>query len=174
MQDSSHLLSVRVKQSVVGFMSEKPKLRIDSRGYLVTPLGQLWHRIVCKNAHGMFPAKWVVHHIDGRKLNNEPDNLIALPRGLHNFIHREFPRINDLPCREWIVWKLSLWVEDRKKPSKKPKTLYETPKGASKRQHHRERKKIREESKAVQSAMVLEFVKNNPEKVKRYSAEPRA
>lgn len=171
MQDSSHLHSVRVKQSVVGSMFEKPKLKMNSRGYLVTKDGQLWHRIVCKEFHGRYPSKWIVHHIDGRKLNNESQNLIALPRAFHDAVHREFQRLEDLPGRDWLEFRLKYWVEEKAKQVT-PKNE-KRPRSVSKRQHRRIKQLRREAMEPIYSAMVAEFVANNPEKVRRFESEPR-
>lgn len=62
--------------------------RMVKRGYLVDELGRLVHREVCRKVNGEYPRSWVVHHIDHDKLNNKPDNLIAMPRNLHESIHR--------------------------------------------------------------------------------------
>jgi hypothetical protein len=72
------------------------------RGYwhVETPKGlRAWHRIVCIENHGPIPKGWVVHHVDADKLNNSPDNLIALPEKMHNTIHQIIP----LPQRETLV-----------------------------------------------------------------------
>jgi len=42
------------------------------------------HRLVWEAAHGKLPDGWVVHHINGEKLDNRLENLIALPRKKHN------------------------------------------------------------------------------------------
>lgn len=56
-------------------------------GYELDGRGKLVHRKICRQAHGWFPANWVVHHLDEVKTNNVPENLIALPRKLHNAVH---------------------------------------------------------------------------------------
>lgn len=67
-------------------------------GYFVTKNGRLLHRVICRQVHGPIPHKWVVHHIDGQKLNNHPSNLIAIPDELHCTIHQ----LLRLPDRERI------------------------------------------------------------------------
>lgn len=63
--------------------------KLIQRGqYLITNSGQSWHRIVCREHHGKIPKGWEVHHIDGNSLNNEPVNLIALPKSLHERLHK--------------------------------------------------------------------------------------
>lgn len=62
---------------------------LDGNGYQRDEqTGKLIHRQMCKEAHGDFPAKWDVHHIDYNKLNNDPENLIALPVPVHIQAHR--------------------------------------------------------------------------------------
>jgi hypothetical protein len=60
---------------------------LQDNGYLLDKRGRLIHRLICIEAHGQFPSNWIVHHIDENKLNNSPENLIALPRRLHAKIH---------------------------------------------------------------------------------------
>jgi len=35
------------------------------------------------------PENWEIHHIDFNHDNNEIDNLIAIPKSLHVFIHKD-------------------------------------------------------------------------------------
>lgn len=65
----------------------KRRKKMEGKGYLTDNQGRLIHRMVCREAHGEFPKNWVVHHMDEDKANNSPDNLIALPRELHNKLH---------------------------------------------------------------------------------------
>jgi hypothetical protein len=58
------------------------------KGYKVDGRGRLVHRVVCREFHGNYPHNWVVHHIDGDVSNNDPFNLIALPRILHDRLHK--------------------------------------------------------------------------------------
>lgn len=45
------------------------------------------HRLVWQEAHGKpLPKDWVVHHINGIKTDNRPDNLVAYPKGKHDKI----------------------------------------------------------------------------------------
>lgn len=77
---------------------------LDERGYLrfkKKPNG-LVHRKVCRDAHGPFPRHWDVHHIDGNKLNNAPENLIAVAPGLHQSLHRCHRPPTALPARDMI------------------------------------------------------------------------
>lgn len=66
--------------------------RCLEQGYVITKTGQLLHRKVCGVAHGPFPRDWVVHHIDHDKANNMPENLMALPRQLHDSLHAAMRR----------------------------------------------------------------------------------
>lgn len=61
--------------------------KIIDNGYVVDNKGRLVHRVLCRKFHGPFPRDWVVHHIDENKKNNSAENLIALPRQLHNKLH---------------------------------------------------------------------------------------
>lgn len=45
----------------------------------------LEHRLVWEETHNEpLPENWVVHHVNGIKTDNRPDNLVAYPRGKHN------------------------------------------------------------------------------------------
>lgn len=46
------------------------------------------HRDLYIKHHGEIPDKWDVHHIDWNPDNNDIDNLIAIPKCLHVFIHK--------------------------------------------------------------------------------------
>jgi hypothetical protein len=43
------------------------------------------HRLVCWAWNGEFPTSYHVDHIDGRKYNNRPDNLQAVPAIVNTF-----------------------------------------------------------------------------------------
>jgi hypothetical protein len=48
------------------------------------------HRIVAEEKLGApIPCGYEVHHIDGNKLNNSPDNLAILPAEIHRAIHEQ-------------------------------------------------------------------------------------
>jgi len=64
-----------------------------------TPEFRKEYREVCAKAHGSFPGRWIVHHVDGNRYNNDPDNLIALPRWTHEQLHKDH-RISNLPTRK--------------------------------------------------------------------------
>ena len=45
----------------------------------------LEHILVWEKAHGMpIPDGWIVHHLNGIKNDNRPDNLYGMPRRLHH------------------------------------------------------------------------------------------
>lgn len=81
------------------------------RGYYRTPEGKLWHRVVYSEVYGKIPKNWHVHHIDGDRLNNAVENLIALPQDLHRRAHNN----SALPPRNI----LENWVRSIGNPSKK-------------------------------------------------------
>ncbi len=62
------------------------------RGYVIDGQGRLVHRKICWKAHGPYPHSWVVHHIDEDKKNNKAENLIAMPRKLHDSMHKTMRR----------------------------------------------------------------------------------
>lgn len=39
----------------------------------------LTHRLICEAAHGPIPDGWLVHHLNGNKTDNRPENLEATP-----------------------------------------------------------------------------------------------
>lgn len=60
----------------------------NREGYLeVKDTRELFHRKVYKQKFTI-PHGFEVHHCDGNKLNNELENLIALPKYIHQKIHR--------------------------------------------------------------------------------------
>lgn len=55
--------------------------QVQNAGYLaITMPGKTWlaHRLIYTHSHGTIPAKMVIDHKDGNKLNNSIDNLQAL------------------------------------------------------------------------------------------------
>lgn len=48
------------------------------------------HRLIYKLCFGNIPKGWIIHHIDNNKINNKPENLLALPVYLHGIIHGPF------------------------------------------------------------------------------------
>lgn len=45
------------------------------------------HREVYEDFYGEIPKGYVVHHKDGNKINNSPDNLEIIKRGDHSRLH---------------------------------------------------------------------------------------
>ena len=65
----------------------KPGLGFDAQGYFAVRVGPKYvpyHRLV-------LPTDLSVHHTDGNKWNNRPDNLAAVERGVHMAGHRFGP-----------------------------------------------------------------------------------
>lgn len=70
-----------------------PELRINRYGYR-----EVWdrqkqryvgeHRHTFERTYGPIPPGFEVHHIDFDRLNNSPNNLIALPKTEHQRLHR--------------------------------------------------------------------------------------
>lgn len=48
-------------------------------------------RVMEKKLGGPIPEGLVVHHINGNKDDNRPENLVAIPRGVHGRLHGRFP-----------------------------------------------------------------------------------
>lgn len=46
------------------------------------------HRIIYEKYYGKIPAGYIIHHIDGDKLNNSIENLKAMSQLEHNRIHK--------------------------------------------------------------------------------------
>ncbi len=42
------------------------------------------HRLIWEQANGPIPKGWVVHHLNGDKLDNRLENLAAMPRNEHH------------------------------------------------------------------------------------------
>ena len=51
------------------------------------------HDVVWEQTHGKpLPKGWIVHHIDGNGKNNDPSNLVAMPREDHRTLHAKLKR----------------------------------------------------------------------------------
>lgn len=49
--------------------------------------GKRYHDLIEEDNNGPRPKGWIVHHQDGNKLNNAPDNLKRMPREKHQSYH---------------------------------------------------------------------------------------
>ena len=71
---------------------EGPLRRLTSRGYVEVKVRGKWrpeHRVVAERLLGYKLKSWEhVHHIDGRKANNHPDNLYVCTNRQHAHAHR--------------------------------------------------------------------------------------
>lgn len=94
-------MSETLKLAAQHIPKEKLSQRASKGGRLITPHGYirllmpghcladhsgyvLEHRLVWEESHNQpLPKDWVVHHINGIKADNRPDNLIAYPKGKH-------------------------------------------------------------------------------------------
>jgi len=65
--------------------------RADKRGYVRE------HIVVWEAAHSMrLPIGWVIHHYNGDKKDNRPENLYAMPKSMHGAL----PHLHTLRIRE--------------------------------------------------------------------------
>ena len=49
--------------------------------------GKLLHRLIYEDCFGSIPKGFQVHHNDGDKTNNNPDNLMILSKSNHHHLH---------------------------------------------------------------------------------------
>ena len=49
--------------------------------------GSLLHRLIYEDEYGPIPTGFCVHHKDGDKTNNAPNNLILLSKSHHHSLH---------------------------------------------------------------------------------------
>lgn len=62
---------------------------LDSEGRYLTYSGKRLHREVWKKHFGEIPKGYVIHHIDGDRLNNRIENLQCLSASEHTRIHMQ-------------------------------------------------------------------------------------
>lgn len=92
--------------------------KIDEKGYYRSSSRYIWrrypgtagylHRIIWQEEYGPIPGGFVIHHRDGDRENNVPENLEALPISAHLALHwseRE-PREGEcLACgKRYLFW----------------------------------------------------------------------
>lgn len=58
-------------------------------GYAVNSNGELIHRIKSAHYDGPIPTGWVVHHVNGKKQDNDIDNLVQMPKYFHQALHQK-------------------------------------------------------------------------------------
>jgi hypothetical protein len=84
--------------------------RVKKPGYKGHPY-RAEHILVWEEAHGKpLPKGWVVHHLNGIKDDNRPENLLALSRGAHH--KHPFPSIEPYQAR---IRELEMEVERLRK-----------------------------------------------------------
>lgn len=57
---------------------DKEHARADTRGYVFEHIW-VWEHVHSRR----LPPNWVIHHLNGIRNDNRPENLKAMPRGLH-------------------------------------------------------------------------------------------
>lgn len=80
-------------------IKENKYISATDKGYLILCLSDghrkyhkpRVHRIIYEMYKGKIPKGYIIHHIDGNKLNNNPNNLIAIPREEHPQVHNNIP-----------------------------------------------------------------------------------
>lgn len=72
------------------------------------------HRIIYEKHYGCIPIGYVIHHINGIKIDNKLENLIQLPKEYHNLLHQKF-HIKNLPSRNFIEIDVKHWLELKEK-----------------------------------------------------------
>lgn len=96
---------------------------LNNKGYLLTEDNKYAHRIEYEKAFGKIPPYWVVHHVDFNKLNNTPENLIALPPRFHDKIHGMMYKSFSRFSKEHIAGMLVDYMEHAKALKEKLKDI---------------------------------------------------
>lgn len=58
-------------------------------------LDKLLHRLIYEEYYGDIIDGYIIHHIDGNPVNNNPDNLVMMSRENHNKIHNIGKKLSD-------------------------------------------------------------------------------
>lgn len=66
----------------------KKQIKLNENGYLQHKKYGLLHRHVYELHFGKLKPNYIVHHIDGDKVNNDLTNLIAMPAHCHDLLHQ--------------------------------------------------------------------------------------
>lgn len=98
--------------------SHPDKLYRNKFGYISEFDGYPHHRRLYEEVNGKVPDDWHVHHIDCVKDNNALENLIALPKKFHKWLHRSHEDYlwlvrNNLVTKELIQFLLSSWEQKK-------------------------------------------------------------
>ncbi len=109
----------RILRTLVKVIDE---YELNRNGYYQNKKGQLEHREFYKSRHGKIPPKWIVHHIDMVKTNNDIENLIALPERFHTKMHVKMRDCGVVYERSYIESLLKTYKEPYT-PTKKEKRL---------------------------------------------------
>lgn len=66
--------------------------RAKADGYIIcrgrSGREEMEHREVWKREVGPIPRGWVIHHINEDKRDNRIENLVAMPAGAHDYLHK--------------------------------------------------------------------------------------
>ena len=106
---------IAVKNRALDIDRSHPKKHSSKQWYSVSPTPCWWtgvrplngymytHRIVYAATHNMteLPVGYCVHHRDGNRMNNSPDNLELMTHSDHMSHHSKQRKCNDYPAREY-------------------------------------------------------------------------
>ena len=145
---------------------EEIRQAMINKGYKVTNSGEFEHRFVYKNHYGKIPLSWVVHHIDNNRLNNHPDNLIALPRRVHDAIHRLkfIPNRKDIFRIALEMWATHASISNDKKQYGSHVRLFKIQK---KKKKKREKKRKRKGKRGGATPLLLDQIEVYKKKILR-------
>ncbi len=67
------------------------------------------HILVWEQVHNkQLPDGWIIHHLKGIKGDNRPENLVAMPKANHGYLHHQEPykkRIRELEAKVMLLEK---------------------------------------------------------------------